>query len=242
MCENAASMPISWVYLVALAIPLGGMVYLWLRHRSFHARVSGLASELEQRTTELAEAQQTLDRLAGLDAVTSLANHSAFQEFLRGEWRRALREASSISVLMIDIDRFSEYNDRFGHQTGDECLVKIGRKIKENVRRPGDLVARYGGEEFAVVMSRTDQQGSFRVAHQICAGIESLALENPESDVSPCVTVSVGVATSTPAVDSNWEELELVAGATTALAHAKKSGRNRVSTAEAEQPAARETS
>ena len=229
-------MPTSWVYLVALAIPLGGMVYLWLRHRSFHARVSGLASELEQRTTELAEAQQTLNRLAGLDAVTSLANHSAFQEFLRGEWRRALREASSISVLMIDIDRFSEYNDRFGHQTGDECLVKIGRKIKENVRRPGDLVARYGGEEFAVVMSRTDQQGAFRVAHQICAGIESLALENPESDVSPCVTVSVGVATSTPAVDSSWEELALVTEATAALGRAKKSGRNRVGTAEAEQP------
>ena len=211
--------------------------YLWLRHRSFHARVSGLASELEQRTTELAEAQQTLNRLAGLDAVTSLANHSAFQEFLRGEWRRALREASSISVLMIDINRFSEYNDRFGHQTGDECLVKIGRKIKEYVRRPGDLVARYGGEEFAVVMSRTDQQGAFRVAHQICAGIESLALENPESDVSPCVTVSVGVATSTPAVDSSWEELALVTEATVALGRAKKSGRNRVITAEAEQPA-----
>ena len=229
-------MPTSWVYLVALAIPLGGMVYLWLRHRSFHARVSGLASELEQRTTELAEAHQTLNRLAGLDAVTSLANHSAFQEFLRGEWRRALREASSISVLMIDIDRFSEYNDRFGHQTGDECLVKIGRKIKEYVRRPGDLVARYGGEEFAVVMSRTDQQGAFRVAHRICAGIEGLALEHPESNVSPCVTVSVGVATSTPAVDSNWEELSLVTEATAALMRAKKLGRNRVSTVEAEQP------
>jgi len=137
-------MPTSWVYLVALAIPLGGMVYLWLRHRSFHARASGLASELEQRTTELVEAQQTLNRLAGLDAVTSLANHSAFQEFLRGEWRRALRAASSISVLMTDIDRFSEYNDRFGHQTGDECLVKIGRKIKEYVRRPGDPLRRRG--------------------------------------------------------------------------------------------------
>ena len=87
------------------------------------------------------------------------------------------------------------------------------------------------------MMSRTDQQGAFRVAHQICAGIESLALENPESDVSPCVTVSVGVATSTPAVDSSWEELALVTEATTALGLAKKSGRNRVSTAEVEQPA-----
>ncbi len=199
--------------------------------------IDGLATELEQRTTELETAQQTLGRLAGLDAVTSLANHSAFQEFLRGEWRRALREASSISVLMIDIDRFSEYNDRFGHQIGDECLVKIGRKITDNVRRPGDLVARYGGEEFAVVMSRTDKQGALPVAHRICAGVEGLALDHPESDVSPCVTVSVGVATSTPAVDANWEELALVTEATVALGRAKKSGRNRVSTADAEEPA-----
>ena len=146
-----------------------------------------------------------------------------------------LREASSISVLMIDIDRFSEYNDQLGHQTGDECLVKIGRKIKEIVRRPGDLVARYGGEEFGVVMSRTDLQGAFRVAHRICAGVDGLAIEHPESDVSPRVTVSIGIAASTPAVDSNWEELELVSRANVALEHAKTSGRNRVSTDEAEQ-------
>ena len=111
----------AWGHLVALAISLGGMVYLWLRQRTLHARVVNLVSELKQRTTELEEANQTLNRLAVLDSVTSLANHSAFQEFLRDEWRRALREASSISVLLIDIDRFSEYNDRLGHQLGDEC-------------------------------------------------------------------------------------------------------------------------
>ena len=137
---------------------------------------------------------------------------------------------------MIDIDRFSEYNDRLGHQSGDECLVRIGHTIKEIVRRPGDLVARYGGEEFGVVMSRTDQEGAFRVAHRICAGVEGLAIEHPESDVSPCVTVSIGAATSTPAVDSHWDELGLVAGANGALERAKQSGRNRVSTDESEQP------
>ena len=125
----------SWGYLVALAIPVGGMVYLWLRQRTLHARVITLASELDQRTTELEEAKQTLNRLAGLDTVTSLANHSAFQEFLRDEWRRALREASSISVLIIDIDRFSEYNDQLGHQLGDECLVE-GRWRDRRARAP----------------------------------------------------------------------------------------------------------
>ena len=221
---------------MALAILLGGMVYFWLRQRRLHARVTDLSSELEQRTTELEAANQTLNRLAGLDTVTSLANHSAFQEFLRNEWRRALREASSLSVLMIDIDRFSEYNDRLGHQLGDECLLKISQTLTEHVRRPGDLVARYGGEEFAAVMSRTDQQGAFRVAHRICAAIEGLAIEHPESDVSPCVTVSVGIATATPAVDSNWEELALVTEATAALLRAKESGRNRASTSEDKEP------
>ena len=78
-------MSASRVYVLALSIPLGGIVYLWLRVRSHHAKVSGLSNELEQRTTELEKAQETLNRLAGMDAVTSLANHSSFQEFLRGE-------------------------------------------------------------------------------------------------------------------------------------------------------------
>ena len=227
-------MPSFWVSLIALAIPL---VYVWLQNRRLHARVTGLSTELENRAAELKKIHQTLNCLAAVDAVTSLANHTAFQDFLRSEWRRALREASSLSVLMIDIDHFREYNDRLGHQTGDECLAKVGRKIKESARRPGDIAARYGGEEFGVVLSRTDQQGAFRVAHQICAGVEGLAIEHPESDVSPHVTVSVGVATSTPATDSIWEELELVAAANTELERAKRSGRNRVSTDAGEQPA-----
>ena len=237
VCKNAASMASVWVYLIALAIPL---VYYWLRTRRLHTRVTGLSSELEQRTAELKEARQTLNRLPGVDATTSLANHTAFQEFLRNEWRRALREASSLSVLMIDIDRFSEYNDRLGHQVGDECLAKIGRKIKEIVRRPGDIATRYGGEEFGVVMSRTDRQGAFQVAHRICAGVERLAIEHPESDVSLYVTVSIGVVTSTPAIDSIWEELTLVAGAKAELESAKRSGRNRVSAGKDEQPATSE--
>ena len=231
MCENAALVFPFWVYSIALALPL---IYFWLRARRLHARVTVLSNELETHATKLKEAHQTLNRLAGVDAVTSLANHSAFQDFLRSEWRRALREGSSLSVLMIDIDRFSEYNGRLGHQAGDECLMKVGRKIKEIVRRPGDMAARYGGEEFGVAMSRTDQQGAFRVAHRICAAVEGLAIEHPGSDVSSRVTVSIGVATSTPAVDSIWEELALVAGANAELKRAKRNGRNRVSSDEGE--------
>ena len=222
----------SWLYWVVLALPLAGIGYLWQRERARRTEISGLSTELARRTADLDKAHQTLHRLAGVDALTSLANHSAFQEFLRGEWRRALREASSVSVLMVDIDRFTDYNDRLGHQAGDECLAKIGHTLKEAVRRPGDLAARYGGEEFAIVMSRTDQQGASRVAHRICAAVEALGIEHPESDVSRNVTVSVGVATATPAIDSNWEELQLVASAKVALGKAKHAGRNRVASAD----------
>ena len=124
-----------------------------MKYCALSATATELSTHLEQRNADLLEAHESLSRSAGIDTLTSLANHSAFQEFLQAEWRRALREVSCVSVMMVDVDRFSEYNDRLGHQTGDECLAKIGSTLKEMVGRPGDLVARYGGGEFAVVMS-----------------------------------------------------------------------------------------
>jgi diguanylate cyclase (GGDEF)-like protein len=209
-------------YWVALLTLLGVLLYLGIKYRALRASASDLATTLSRRDTELLEARESLHRIAAIDPVTSLDNHSAFQEFLQAEWRRALREASCICVLLVDIDYFRDYNDRLGHQAGDECLARIGSTLKEVVQRPGDLVARHGGGEFTVVMSRTDPQGASQVAHRVCAAVEALAMTHPESEVSPRVTVSVGVSTSTPAVDSHWEELELVAAANRALTQAKE--------------------
>lgn len=220
-------------YWVVLFAALGALGYLGFKCRSLSATSRDLADTLSRRNIELVEARESLHRLAAIDPVTSLANHSAFQEFLQSEWRRSLRDASSISVLLIDVDYFREYNDRLGHQAGDECLAKIGSALKDLVRRPSDIVARYGGEEFAVVLSHADAQGASLVAHRICAAVETLAMIHPESEVSPRVTVSVGVSTSTPALDSHWEELELLAGAKQALLQAKNAGRNRVAAVEA---------
>ena len=213
--------------LVILALA-GIGVYHFAREKSHAATVKALQKQLEHRATELEEATQTLHRLAGIDSLTRVTNHSHFQEFLRNEWRRALREASSLSVIMIDLDHFSDYNDRLGHQAGDSALAKVGGALKGVVRRPGDIVARYGGEEFALVLSRTDEQGAYRVAHKVCAAVDGIDIEHPDSPTANRLTVSVGVASATPAVDSNWEELELVAAANRALLEAKQSGRNKI--------------
>ena len=129
---------------------------------------------------------------------------------------------------MIDIDHFTEYNEEFGHQDGDDCLTKIGATLSKIVGRPGDLVARFGGEEFALLLARTDQQGASRVASKVREAIEEMKLPHPRSLASQHVTVSVGVASATPALDSNWEELELVAAANRAVGQAKTQGRNTV--------------
>ena len=218
-----------WLLVVgALAALLaGGLYHYWSRQKGLETRLQALNAELEDKTNQLGEATETLHRLAGIDMVTRLPNHSQFQDFLRSEWRRALREASSISVILVDIDHFRDYNDRLGHKAGDECLAKIADSLKAVVGRPGDLVSRFGGEEYGIVLSRTDQQGAYRVAHKLCAAVEALGVEHPDSP-STRVTVSVGVASATPAVDSSWEELELVAAANRALSQAKQAGRNRV--------------
>ncbi len=216
------------LFWVVLAAVVAGLFAYWLRHKGLQAQINALGKVVEQRETELTEADQKLKRLARLDNVTEIPNHSRFQEFLRDEWRRALREASPLSVIMIDFDHLTEYNDELSHQAGDDCLKNVARALTGSIGRPGDLVARYGGGEFGVVLSRTDKEGAYRVAHKLCAAVEALAITHPRSPVSANVTISLGVASATPALDSNWEELELLATAKRALLEAKEAGRNRV--------------
>jgi len=218
---------------VTLIVALGGIFAVWVavqRQRDLvvdlSARVRELTERLEGEEAALADAETSLKQLAVRDSVTGLPNHGNFQDSLRGECRRALREASPISVVILDIDHFTEYNEEFGHQKGDECLSTVGAKLADLIGRPGDLVARYGGEEFAVLLARTDQQGAFRVAYKLRSAIEELELPHPRSLAHKNVTVSVAVASTTPALDSSWEELELVAAANRAVGEAKTRGRN----------------
>lgn len=165
---------------------------------------------------------------ANTDGLTGLANRRRFDEALSQEWKRAGREAYPLSLLMIDVDRFKYYNDRYGHQQGDRCLRRIAAAIAECVHRPGDLIARYGGEELAVLLPATHASGAADLARRVRIAVENAGLAHEDSPPGKVVTVSIGVATMDPRlVDATGGGDELVAIADAALYEAKRDGRNR---------------
>jgi diguanylate cyclase (GGDEF)-like protein/PAS domain S-box-containing protein len=179
---------------------------------------------------KLEEANRRLAALAGQDGLTGLANRRTFDEALAKEHRRALRERARLALLMIDVDWFKPYNDRYGHPAGDECLRRVSRAIEETLPRPGDVVARFGGEEFAVLLPNTDEAGAAIMADRIRRAVLSLAIEH---DASPAlvVTISAGVAALAPGALEGTDAL--VRRADQALYRAKHLGRNLVAGASA---------
>ncbi|MCK1791815.1 sensor domain-containing diguanylate cyclase [Pseudomonas violetae] len=168
-------------------------------------------------------AEQELAQLAATDALTGVANRRILDLTLRHEWFRAQRSGQPLSVLMIDADHFKAFNDRHGHQGGDEALRIVAKVIAANVRRPADLVARYGGEEFSVILAETDSAGAQLIAEKIRAAVEQLP--KVEGDELP-MTVSIGISTWTTQTEATLEQLLFTADK--ALYQAKENGRNRV--------------
>ncbi|WP_411381114.1 sensor domain-containing diguanylate cyclase [Pseudomonas sp. MPB26] len=168
-------------------------------------------------------AERVLSELAATDALTGLANRRILDERLRLEWDRAQRSTEPLTLLMIDVDHFKAFNDRHGHQGGDEALRTVAQVIGGNIRRPADLAARYGGEEFAVVLPHTDTQGAWVIAEHIRSSVEHLP--RVAGDERP-ITVSIGLSTWDKRKRQSLEALLL--SADQALYEAKHSGRNRI--------------
>jgi diguanylate cyclase (GGDEF)-like protein len=196
------------------------------RVRELEKRARELEQLLEDRTRQLEDANKSLRRMATIDGLTGISNHRHFRDFLDVEWRRALRDRSAVSIVMIDIDYFKTYNDSFGHQAGDDCLRRVADALSRAVGRPGDIVARYGGEEFVAVLADTDMDGAVVVAERLRERVESLRIPHPRSLCGRWVTVSCGSATAFPTRDVQPDEL--VGEADRALYRAKREGRNRV--------------
>jgi diguanylate cyclase (GGDEF)-like protein len=173
-----------------------------------------LAREIGRR----AEAEDKLEELATTDALTGLKNRRKFDTEIDAEWRRAARQQVPLALLMIDADHFKAYNDTFGHQAGDEILIGIAICISDSVRRAGDCAARYGGEEFAVLLPGLTAERALVVAETI-----RLKVLQWSGDTA-VTTVSIGVASLTPAAPMEWSDF--VSAADKALYAAKANGRN----------------
>lgn len=161
-----------------------------------------------------------------LDGLTGIANRRQFDSTVEKEVRRTKRAGSVMSLLMVDIDLFKSYNDEYGHQRGDDCLIQVSQALALMMRRPSDLVARYGGEEFALILPDTDGPSATLMAQKILSNVAALGLEHAKSSVAPWVTVSIGVGSMGPDCPADVDELILMADR--ALSKAKEGGRNRV--------------
>ena len=202
---------------------------LWIRRTM--AREAQLLQLLQERSQQLEEANQRLETLSFADALTGVANRRAFDQSLDSEWRRGLRSRQPLSLLLIDIDYFKSFNDTYGHPAGDKCLAAVAAALSGFPRRAGDRVARYGGEEFAALLPLTDVLGAMALAKRMRAAVEGLNVPHT-AGVGGRVTISVGCATSEPTSGMSAEAL--IAAADAALYEAKRSGRNRVVSAAAE--------
>jgi diguanylate cyclase (GGDEF)-like protein len=168
---------------------------------------------------------EELRQMSMKDGLTGIANRRSFDERLAVELRRGLRSQAPLSLLMMDIDHFKQYNDHFGHFQGDDCIRAVAATLAGVVSRAGDLVARYGGEEFAILLPETDADAAVQVAESCLLAIASLGLPHANSPASDLVSVSIGVCTL--AVSPETTPAMLITRADQALYEAKRAGRNR---------------
>ena len=170
--------------------------------------------------------EEMLELRSRTDPLTGLYNRRAFDEALELQWRVCLRHGFFMTLMMIDVDYFKNYNDTYGHQAGDDCLIKISEVLKNNVRRADDIIARYGGEEFIIVLTQTGPESIQKVAELILNSVESLRINHSASAASRYVTISMGIGMVIPW--SDYSVTRLMDTADHALYQAKKSGRNRM--------------
>jgi diguanylate cyclase (GGDEF)-like protein/PAS domain S-box-containing protein len=195
--------------------------------RKVTGEIDGVVA-ISRDTTEQKGLEEKLQTLATEDGLTGLANRRRFDERLQEEWARAYRDGKPLSLLMIDVDHFKKFNDRYGHPAGDACLRSIAEILAAEARRPGDLAIRYGGEEFALLLPSTEAAGCELVGERIRAELRKLCVTHALNPPSKRVTVSLGGATSWPTAERSIESSSLINAADRALYAAKKGGRDRL--------------
>jgi len=188
-----------WAFVgYAVLIMLAAFGVMQLRMRAMAARTRELETEVAGRTKDLVAARDMLQRLATEDALTGVPNRRKFDETLEQEWRRAQRDGHWLTLVLLDVDFFKRYNDRYGHARGDECLSAVATAVASQCTRPADLVARYGGEEFVMILPEIEPQGVRVVLRGVLAAVDALQIEHADSTCAPHVTISLGAVSLRP--------------------------------------------
>ena len=209
--------------------------YVWLRDvvhvvRSKAGVVEALVgfmfdiSERKRTEERVMSLQRELEDLSFKDGLTGIANRRRFDALIDTEWSAARRTQRPLSLVMIDIDFFKQYNDRYGHVQGDDCLKRVAQSLAIGASRPRDFVARYGGEEFVIVLPETDESGASHIAAQCRKAVFEQMIPHETSAVAPTVTVSIGVGTIVP-TDSD-QPVNFIEEVDRCLYRAKQGGRN----------------
>jgi len=201
-----------------------------------------LRQAMEQVNAELISTNQALWKSAKTDGLTGLANRRHFDDVLDAEIRRAVRQGQPLSLLLLDLDYFKQFNDHYGHYDGDNCLKSVARLLMETCQRSGELPARYGGEEFAVILPHSDANLAMEMAERIRAGVQALHIPHRQSKVSDWVSASLGVTTYAPEGSEPIRARAIIQAADHALYQAKAAGRNRICQADSAQHASRMSS
>ncbi|HEY9621339.1 MAG TPA: PleD family two-component system response regulator [Crinalium sp.] len=220
--------PIQWPVLLQRVRRLLQTQWAMQEQKRLMAELQATMNHERLLKEQLEIANQKLERLASLDGLTQIANRRCFDECLQYEWQRLAREQLPLALLLCDVDFFKEYNDRYGHLAGDECLKHIAKIMQHSVKRPADLVARFGGEEFAVVLPNTSVQGAIHVVEEIQDQLKEKAIAHRGSPISSVVTLSIGLAGTIPLPQNS--PVELIERADQALYQAKLQGKNQYCT------------
>jgi diguanylate cyclase (GGDEF)-like protein len=189
-------------------------------------RIAIMRRDLDRVSKQLADANKHLKWLSFHDALTNVANRRYFDSVLTQEWNRQRRHGKPLSLLLIDVDNFKAYNDFYGHQRGDNCLSQIAQVLQRRVQRSSDFLCRYGGEEFAVILPLLGHEEAYQLAERLRLDVKKAQLEHRASSTATYVTVSIGVASTTPCASSTTSDL--ISSADKKLYIAKSLGKNQV--------------
>jgi diguanylate cyclase (GGDEF)-like protein len=229
-----ANMAVMFAYLAGGTLLLSGREFSHDALAIVATNIFGASvSFMHEKTSRMRFLEACLLReMVARDGLTGIQNRRMFDQHIVRVWQQAVREEKRIAVLLADIDCFKDYNDRYGHQAGDECLRAVAVSLSQCARRPLDFVARYGGEEFAIVLYEANREYVAEVLTRIQRSIAELNIPHEASKVASRLTVSIGAAFVLPAANRTLEGLIQLADE--ALYSAKEEGRNRVIVMEAE--------